>query len=172
MGVWLFCNTCQTEKSIGEFYQQPDSKTGRMSQCKECILIKRKIYRNRNKEIVHACKNAWYSRNKERAREQIYKWKKANPMYMKFWHQQNTDKNTRNGRAWRARHPHYVKCHKQYRLALKTGDIVRPGHCMICNTEGKIEGHHHDYSKPLNVVWVCKKCHSDIHGKHRLIGMK
>lgn len=172
MGVSLYCNNCQTKKGIKEFYKSKCSGTGRTSQCKECIKSKMRIYHHKNKEARHAYKNAWYEKNTERARRQIYEWKKENPMYMKQWHQQNKDKNNNNIKAWHKRHPHYVKCHKEYRLAVRTGKLIRPDNCMICNKEGKIEGHHHDYSKPLTVVWVCKKCHSDIHAKHRLIGVK
>lgn len=30
--------------------------------------------------------------------------------------------------------------------------------CHVCGTE-KVEAHHADYSKPLRVVWICKKHH-------------
>jgi hypothetical protein len=40
---------------------------------------------------------------------------------------------------------------------------VKPDHCSICRSSEWIEAHHSDYSKPLEVLWVCKKCHNAIH---------
>lgn len=46
-------------------------------------------------------------------------------------------------------------------VALKK--ILKPKECSKCLATGQIHGHHHDYSKPLSVIWVCRKCHKDIH---------
>lgn len=51
--------------------------------------------------------------------------------------------------------------------AIRKGHIKR-GNCSICGTTKDVEGHHPDYSKPLNVIWVCPSCHSSLHrGSHR-----
>jgi hypothetical protein len=42
-------------------------------------------------------------------------------------------------------------------------DIHIALHCQICGKSGELEGHHADYSKPLEIIWVCKNCHSHIH---------
>jgi len=42
----------------------------------------------------------------------------------------------------------------------KQGNIIKPEVCSFCGTNGRIEGHHKDYSKPLDVIWFCKICHS------------
>ena len=47
--------------------------------------------------------------------------------------------------------------------AVKTGILQKPNMCSICFMEGKIEAHHDDYSKPLEVRWLCIGCHSDYH---------
>lgn len=43
--------------------------------------------------------------------------------------------------------------------SIKKGELNRPEFCSICLTHKKIEAHHKDYSKPLDVVWVCRPCH-------------
>lgn len=48
-----------------------------------------------------------------------------------------------------------------YRTALKRGKLTRLP-CEVCG-EGKVEGHHPDYFRPLDVVWLCKKHHLEIH---------
>jgi len=63
------------------------------------------------------------------------------------------------------------------RDAIKRGDLVRPDACEKCGDkpprgrDGRvlIQGHHADYSKPLEVEWICTKCHCGVtpHGQSR-----
>lgn len=48
-------------------------------------------------------------------------------------------------------------------VAVNKGNIVRPQSCSACGKLGRIEGHHHDYAHPFDVVWLCRKCHSAVH---------
>jgi hypothetical protein len=62
-----------------------------------------------------------------------------------------------------------VKASYKVRYAVMTGKLVKPGACQDCGvaTEKKsLHGHHEDYSKPLEVIWVCGKCHGK---RHRII---
>lgn len=52
--------------------------------------------------------------------------------------------------------------------AIKRGDLVRPSACELCGDEpapakdgrSQIQGHHHNgYDRPLDVQWICVKCH-------------
>lgn len=46
------------------------------------------------------------------------------------------------------------------KYSLKCGYITKPKECSICNgTEPRIEAHHTDYNKPLDVQWLCSPCH-------------
>lgn len=47
--------------------------------------------------------------------------------------------------------------------AVKDGVLIRPASCPKCGRQGDMEAHHPDYSKPLDVVWLCKPCHSELH---------
>ena len=56
---------------------------------------------------------------------------------------------------------------RRLNLAVQSGALVRPETCERCGvapgpaSDGRagIQGHHHDYSKPLDVEWICAKCH-------------
>ncbi len=56
----------------------------------------------------------------------------------------------------------YWKVHK----AIKLGKIKK-GICEICKRKRKICAHHDDYNKYLKVRWLCKSCHSKLHGHLR-----
>lgn len=45
--------------------------------------------------------------------------------------------------------------------AVRSGRIERPKSCPRCGKECTVEGHHTDYSKPLDVMWLCRQCHAD-----------
>lgn len=35
--------------------------------------------------------------------------------------------------------------------------------CKICSSTRYVEAHHDDYSRPLKVRWLCRRCHSKTH---------
>ena len=53
---------------------------------------------------------------------------------------------------------------------IKKGNIVRPKICSDCKSSNvlRIDGHHADYNKPLDLLWLCPPCHSKEHIKIRL----
>ena len=44
--------------------------------------------------------------------------------------------------------------------AIKKGVLLKPPACAWCSGRGRIEGHHIDYHKPLEVIWLCTACHT------------
>ena len=53
--------------------------------------------------------------------------------------------------------------------AVKAGTLIRPNHCGHCGTsDSPIQAHHHDYSLPLEVTWLCAKCHGYLHAHDEL----
>ena len=48
--------------------------------------------------------------------------------------------------------------------AFASGRITKPAHCAECGGDGQLSMHHKDYSKPLEVQWLCFPCHMRAHG--------
>lgn len=52
--------------------------------------------------------------------------------------------------------------HNQVTAAIAKGELVR-GSCEVCGTTEKVEGHHDDYARPLEVRWLCRPHHREWH---------
>ncbi len=64
------------------------------------------------------------------------------------------------GARKRAANPEKILARKKLHKSVKAGRIV-PLPCQVCGE--KAEGHHPDYSKPRDVVWLCRKHHLEVH---------
>ena len=60
--------------------------------------------------------------------------------------------------------------------AIKQGNIIRQTICETCGSSGQmkdgrslIQAHHYDYNKPLDVMWLCQKCHHLWHKDNKAI---
>ena len=60
--------------------------------------------------------------------------------------------------------------------AIKKGIVQRQTYCEQCGDRGKfkdgrtaIQAHHPDYNDPLQVMWLCQKCHHAWHKKFKAI---
>lgn len=74
-------------------------------------------------------------------------------------------------REWRQDHPlndeqrRKDNCRSYANVYLKRGKIER-GPCEDCGVapeDDTVEMHHADYSKPLEITWLCRDCHLDRH---------
>lgn len=101
-----------------------------------------KRYRERNKESLNKRHLELYYKNRERYLLVNNEWKKNNLDY-------------RLKHATRAR----------TRLAVKRG-ILKEKPCEVCGSL-KVQAHHTDYTKHLEVMWLCQKHHGEQHIKER-----
>jgi hypothetical protein len=69
------------------------------------------------------------------------------------------------------------RCHDLFEKALEKRIIIRKTTCDVCgmvNDRDKsyIEAHHSDYSKPLDVMWLCRRCHYQWHKTNKALNTK
>ena len=66
------------------------------------------------------------------------------------------------------------KAHDMVERAIQHGLLTRPEKCEVCGCSGTfsdgrsaIQAHHLDYNRPLEVKWLCQKCHHEWHKKYK-----
>lgn len=132
----LICKSCDASKSETEFYDQPNCERGKMQVCKECHKARMRA-RSRTNPKVQAYDRA---RPNKAARLQ---------------------RQTEYTKRWRAENPDAYKAHTAVGNAVRDGKLKKLP-CEFCGDE-KVHAHHKDYSKPLDVIWLCAKCHNRLH---------
>jgi hypothetical protein len=70
------------------------------------------------------------------------------------------DKPTRQ-EVWQAANPKARWAHIALQSALRRGLLERQP-CVVCDAE-KVDGHHPDYDRPMDVVWLCRRHHHAVH---------
>jgi hypothetical protein len=140
------CTKCKKLKSLDEFYFSGSSSDGLDYACK-------------------SCKRAYEQTEKGRASRRKYKQSEKGQAGRKKWEQSEVGKvSHRAGSAkYHKRYPDRRKARQVAGSAIKSGRLTKPNNCSNCNESTKIEAHHPDYSKPLEVVWLCVTCHIEEH---------
>lgn len=145
------CFKCGEIKPLEDFHRQASMLDGRLNKCKICARID--IGNSRNERLEH------YKR--------VAKEIKSRPIAAKA--RRDYQNNTIEGKAAHQRAlakqrilaPYKDMARQAVSYALRTGRIVRQP-CRDCGSI-KAEAHHSDYSKPLDVIWLCNKHHHDEH---------
>lgn len=146
------CKDCGAEKPIMEFYANRKMRDGRGSRCKECTRQRNREYREANPDKVRQWSAAKRARDPEKHRENCRRWAKK-----------NREKRREMRRQWREENPEKYEAHLAVNNAILAGRLTRPKECSHCQKEARVEAHHEDYSKPLNVRWLCSYCHKAAH---------
>jgi hypothetical protein len=96
-------------------------------------------------------------------REETKTWRLANADKIKkdrkAYHLAHKEESAASLKLYRKTHPLVSIAGKVISRRVKRGAIFRPGVCSLCGLTARIEGHHPDYTKPEEVVWLCKSCH-------------
>lgn len=155
------CNRCGKRKTRTKFYPRKSCRNGLTEYCKPCTSLRVKE-RNATAER-RAVVRAYNIRTRERRSERNRAWRAANIAKLHL-----------KAKAKRSEHPEQWRAHHRVRVALRNGILKRPNTCSVCAGAGRIEAHHDDYDRPLDVRWLCQSCHrhadADRRAKEMLAG--
>lgn len=146
------CSKCGEIKPLDGFYKNPHRPAGRTSRCRACLCEYHAVRTGRRGNNPSALE-------KERARVRlaVAKLRYSNPSNPK---KKYLESNRRARKAWGSRFPERLRAQEAANRAVAKGQIKKPENCEQCGAwTNKLEKHHKDYSKPLDVVWLCKPCH-------------
>ena len=132
------CKHCNKEKSVKSFSWNNKKMGWRSHTCLDCYNQQQRDKRERYPERYKEARKRYYKKNRQIILDKIASYREQNSI------------------------KRYAQKIVEY--AVKRGDIKKKT-CEICGGK-ETEAHHDDYSKPLNIKWVCRKCHRRIHGKY------
>jgi hypothetical protein len=131
---------------------------GMVKKCHYCHKIKQAKEFHKDRTVKDGlsnccipCRKAYNSRPEVRERNNLRKriaFKKDRKRYYQLLEIAKTPKGRARGKL---------------RDAVDSGKIIKPKNCPVCGKDKILHGHHNDYTKPLEVVWVCALCHTNLH---------
>lgn len=145
------CFKCDRTLPITEFYAHPKMGDGHLGKCKDCTKkdtaerLERKLCDPEFAELEAA---------RHRAKQARYR-------------QIGTAIQLTGAEREKVHKRHKLKYPEKYHartvlgVAVQMGKVIRKP-CIVCGSLDS-EGHHEDYSKPLEVIWLCPRHHADRH---------
>lgn len=133
------CSKCGWAGPLDGFHLDKRSSDGHVADCKRCA-------RERARKCREAKIEYWRALDRERAKTPERK-----------------AQDKKNLRKKRARNPLRSLAHSAVSNALRAGRLKKCP-CEVCGLE-EVDAHHDDYSKPLDVRWLCRTHHCEHHAR-------
>ena len=137
------CTWCKEMKPMHEFHKDRSKPDGHVFRCKGCKSMK-------------SAHRAYYLKNRERILQ-----------VSKLRSQTEEGRRTirKSSRKYQKKNPEKKKAHSRFYERIRHGKLARE-RCLFCWTH-LAEAHHEDYSKPLEVTWLCRRCHNFLHRQRK-----
>lgn len=150
---WKTCSQCSEEKLLSDFYNSGRHHTTR---CKPCHNIYMRNWRRENKDAIRIRDRERGFCEKERhRRRQYYQTRKHDPDFR--------SRKQALCKEAELRHPIKYRTRTILTNAKKYGKVIPNEMCENCGMSEDVTAHHEDYTKPLDVIWLCRACHGKRH---------
>ena len=146
------CFKCGCEKPFSEFYRHKGMADGHLGKCKACTKTDVSTHREENIEKVRA-----YDRERGILPHRV----EARKTYQEteaFRHS-----HAKANQKYRVSKPERERARSAVSRAVRHGRLIPWPVCAIPECDCAPEAHHPDYSRPLEVVWLCDGHHKDAH---------
>ena len=162
----MICTGCNVDKPEDDFYLR--SNGYRVPKCKACTyaIAKVRLQSPEGKAVTKRAKKKYNASEKGRAKNKAYrespKGRESGQKGKKRFKRDNPGIQTKYKKRYKDRHPEKAAAKKAVRSMVRYGDFQKPTVCEDCGKTfpvAQIHAHHEDYSKPLDVVWVCPGGH-------------
>lgn len=139
------CFKCGESKDLSCFYRHKQMSDGYLNKCKPCA---------KNDVLKHRSENIEKIREYDRAR--------GSRLSDEYLSSERYKASMKKGQAaWKLKNAHKIKAMAKVSSAIRNGSVKRLP-CVKCGNI-KAQAHHEDYTKPLDVIWFCKKHHMERH---------
>jgi hypothetical protein len=146
------CSKCGKKKKLEDFYKRPTGRLGVTAHCKKCDNVRSRANYRKN---PYECN--------QKAKEHNRKNPEQKKRQHKRYYEKHKDKINAKIAERNRKYPKRAKAISIVRSALMKGTLVRPSQCSKCDNKKNIQAHHEDYSKPLEIIWLCASCHAGLH---------
>lgn len=136
------CKKCGQEKPLSEFYKHAKMADGHLSFCKQCTKERIRKHRSENDHVREYDRQRFYS------------------------HPGRRERTAKTSREWRQKNPEAYKAHYAVSNAIRSGKLEKKP-CEECGGTD-VHAHHEDYSKPLDVKWLCVRHHALLHAPDKM----
>ncbi len=149
------CFKCGDTKPLSSFYKHPRMADGHLGKCKECT--KRDVHLHRLENID---KIREYDRKRSDKPHRVAGRKEISAA----WQKDPVKRELRNRRSRERGETNKIKkaIYTLCRRAINNGKLEKKP-CEWCGETEKIQAHHEDYNYPMDVTWLCPKCHGQRH---------
>ena len=144
------CSQCGKSKRLFDFYKRSTVNNILHVECIECMKMRQREYYSNNKEKIYKITRRYAELHPEKSKE-----------YKLNWYHRNAESERKRSAEKRKKEPVKYRARSLLNNAVALRKVYRKP-CEVCG-EIKSEGHHEDYSKPLEVKWLCPSHHRLVH---------
>jgi len=140
------CRKCGKFKKLEEFPLEKRNKDGRCAACRVCERARIHEWGKGKGKAKRAATMKKYQQSAKGKAAKKTADKKSTP-------------------KCRAKFPDKYSARSKVAVSIKNGSLEKQP-CEVCG-EIKVDAHHDDYAKPLDVRWLCRQHHAEHHKRER-----
>jgi hypothetical protein len=162
------CFKCGIPKQMDDFYIHRAMADGHLGKCKVCTKFDACAHRDANlgKIQEYDRQRGKLPHRKAKCREYSQAHPEVVRRIRKRWADKHPEKVLLAHQRYAERYPERYAAHIVVGNAVRDGRLVKQP-CEVCGAL-KVEAHHDDYSKPLDVRWLCNSHHKIADAERRL----